>query len=79
MQVGELEICPNVEPVRWLGVFFNSKLNFRRHTEIWGAKGHKVGAHLQNLNRVTKGMLPAAAIRAVYACVILVATYRAEV
>lgn len=79
VRVEDLEILPATDPVRWLGVYLDTKLNFKHHVEVWGAKGGKVAQHLRALNRVTKGMPPAVAVKAAKACVIPVTTYGAEV
>ncbi|EKG09163.1 Reverse transcriptase [Macrophomina phaseolina MS6] len=58
IQAGGMTIHPTDKSVRWLGVYFDQKLNFRHHAEVWGAKGSKVAAHLRRLNGVVKGMPP---------------------
>lgn len=64
--------------VRWLGVYFDSKLTFRTHVETWGARAHKAAAHLRGLNRVMSGAPPQLTALAANACVLPVATYGAE-
>lgn len=64
--------------LRWLGVYFDSKLTFRQHVETWGSRAHKAAAHLRGLNRVMAGAPPRLTALAANACVMPVATYGAE-
>lgn len=74
-----IDITPRQTPMRWLGVYFDQKLDFHYHTEHWAAKGWKVAQHLRALNKVCKGLPPAAAVKAVKACVLPKVLYGAEV
>lgn len=69
---------PSETPVRWLGVYFDTKLTFRHHVETWAAKAAKVANHIRSLNKVLKGAPPAPTALAAAACVLPVALYRAE-
>ena len=77
MKLGELEIRPS-ETIRWLGVYFDRRLNFSRHMEIWGAKAYKVAAHLRSFSKVADGAKPDLVALAAKACVLPVALYGAE-
>lgn len=41
--------------LRWLGVYFDRKLKFRRHVEVRAAMAAKVANHLKGLAAVTRG------------------------
>ena len=82
----ELEITPiTTAPkagqhpaLRWLGVWFDRKLKFRRHVSERTAKARQVAQHIRNLAR-TKDGPPASSLRkAVTTCVLSSALYGAE-
>lgn len=79
VKTGDFEVSPSTDPVRWLGVYFDTKLTFRPHVETWGAKAHKIAAHLRCLNRVTQGTPPRATAKAAAACVLPTALFASEV
>ena len=55
--------------LRWLGVWFDRRLTFRRHVATRAAKAAKVAYHIRSLARTTYG-LPASSLRkATIACV----------
>ena len=73
-------ILPNAaEPaLRWLGVWFDHKLTFRRHVAIRAAKARKVAAHIRSLAKTTCGP-PALSLRkAVITCVLPRLLYGSE-
>ena len=80
----DLEIHPVQAPtdttpaLRWLGVYFDRKLTFKKHVEIRAAKARKVGLHMRGLAKTTYGP-PADALRkAVITCVLPRITYGCE-
>jgi ribonuclease HI len=82
----ELEITPittapkaGQDPaLRWLGVWFDRKLKFRRHVSERTAKARQVAQHIRNLAR-TKDGPPASSLRkAVTTCVLSSALYGTE-
>lgn len=78
VKVDDLVIHPTTGAVRWLGVFFDPRLNFRTHVENWGAKAYKAATHLRGLNRVLDGAPPRLTALAANASVLPVATYGTE-
>ena len=82
----ELEITPittapkaGQDPaLRWLGVWFDRKLKFRRHVSKRTTKARQVAQHIRNLARTTNGP-PASSLRkAVTTCVLSSALYGTE-
>jgi hypothetical protein len=82
----ELEITPitttpkaGQDPeLRWIGVWFDRKLKFRRHVSERTAKARQVAQHIRNLARTTYGP-PASSLRkAVTSCVLSLALYGTE-
>jgi ribonuclease HI len=69
----------NQQPaLRWLGMWFDRKLRFRRHVSERTAKARRVAQHIRNLAR-TKDGPPASSLRkAVVTCVLSSALYGAE-
>ena len=64
--------------LRWLGVWFDRKLRFRRHVSERIAKARQVAQHIRNLAR-TKDGPPAGSLRkAVTTCVLSSALYGTE-
>jgi ribonuclease HI len=64
--------------LRWLGVWFDRKLRFRRHVSERTAKARQVAQHIRNLAR-TKDGPPASSLRkAVTTCVLSSALYGTE-
>jgi hypothetical protein len=64
--------------LRWLGVWFNRKLRFRRHVSKRITKARQVAQHIRNLAR-TKDGPPASSLRkAVTTCVLSLALYGTE-
>lgn len=65
--------------IRWLGVFLDRQLNFKRHVAERCAAASRIAGHLRGLSGVKFGP-PADSLRkAVIACVLPAATYGAEV
>lgn len=67
------------ENVRWLGVYLDSRLNFKHHVTKWCGKAAKAAHHMRRFNSTYRGAAPDALIRAVDLCIIPVATYGSEV
>jgi hypothetical protein len=64
--------------LRWLGVWFDRRLSFKRHVSERAAKARKVTYHIRGLARTADGP-PASALRkAVITCVLLSALYGTE-
>ncbi|KFZ23235.1 hypothetical protein V502_02286, partial [Pseudogymnoascus sp. VKM F-4520 (FW-2644)] len=64
--------------LRWLGVWFDRKLTFKRHVTERAAKARSVAYHIRGLARIKDGP-PAVALRkAVLTCVIPSALYGTE-
>ena len=64
--------------LRWLGVWFDRKLNFRRHVAIRAAKAPIVATHIRSLAKITCGP-PACSLRkAVITCVLPRLLYGSE-
>ena len=68
----------NQTALRWLGVWFDRKLSFRRHVDTRIAAAQKVARHLRSLANTSHGP-PAAALRkAVTTCVLPSLLYGTE-
>ena len=64
--------------IRWLGVWFDRKLSFKRHVAERAAKARKVSSHIRSLARAVNGP-PASALRkAVITCVLPSIPYGTE-
>src|SRR5271166_6214879 len=64
--------------LRWLGVWFDRKLTFRRHVSERAVKARKVSHHIRGLARTTNGP-PASSLRkAVITCVLPSILYGTE-
>jgi hypothetical protein len=82
----ELEITPiTTAPkagqdlaLRWLGVWFDRKLKFRRHVSKRTTKARQVAQHIRNLARTTCGPLASSLRKAVTSCVLSLALYGTE-
>ncbi|PWI64413.1 hypothetical protein PCL_10481 [Purpureocillium lilacinum] len=64
--------------LRWLGIWFDSKLNFREHVSKRITQANKVVRHLRNLANTRHGPPPSALRKAVLTCVLSVLTYGSE-
>jgi hypothetical protein len=64
--------------LRWLGVWFDRRLNFRRHVVERTNKAMKVARHMRSLAAVQHGPPAAVMRKAVTACVLPSALYGAE-
>ena len=64
--------------VRWLGVWIDSQLNFKRHVQEWCGKAQRVTQFIRQINTVQRGAAPGLMIKAVQACVLSTAIYGAE-
>jgi hypothetical protein len=66
--VGNLTITPTTQTdgsqaaLRWLGVWFDRRLTFKKHVAIWTATARKIAYHLRSLGNTACGP-PAAALR----------------
>ncbi|KJZ69782.1 hypothetical protein HIM_10821 [Hirsutella minnesotensis 3608] len=66
-QHGLTPITP-ADSVRWLGMWFDSKLTFKKHVEHWAAKAKRLADFLRGLSGVQRGLQPRLARQAVTAC-----------
>ncbi len=87
LRVGRLSIHPQALPtkeqpepgMRWLGVFLDRKLKFRRHVIEKAASAAKVARHMRSLAAVQHGPPAASMRKAVITCVLPVLLYGADV
>ena len=61
--------------LRWLGVWFDRKLTFRRHVSERAAKARKVAYYIRGLARITNGPLASSLRKAVTTCVLPLILY----
>jgi ribonuclease HI/endonuclease/exonuclease/phosphatase (EEP) superfamily protein YafD len=78
VSAGTHQIQESTAPLRWLGVYFDRKLRFRKHVQILGAKALIVANALRSLGNTTRGVPPIFLQRAVTACVLKKGYYAAE-
>ena len=78
VDLGEKLTSPS-SSIRWLGVHLDSTLSFRKHVEVWCGKARNLTCLLCRINPIMRGAAPGAVVRLVEACVISVATYRADI
>lgn len=64
--------------IRWLGVFLDSKLTFKRHVRNWSSKALQAANFLRSLNKTRKGSPPDAVAQAAKAVVLSTTLFRAE-
>jgi hypothetical protein len=64
--------------LRWLGVWFDHRLTFRRHVATRTAKAAKVACHICSLARTTYGLLASSLCKVTIACVYLLLLYRTK-
>lgn len=63
--------------MRWLGVYFDTRLSFKNHAEKMASKGRKAIAGLNMLGNTVRGVDVKVIRRAVHACILLILTYAA--
>lgn len=63
--------------MRWLSVYFDSRLLFKRHVEKMASKAQKAVAGLNMLGNTVQGVETKIMWRAVHACILLIVTYAA--
>jgi ribonuclease HI len=66
------------EALRWLGIWFDRRLTFRKHVDKWITKATRITHLLRNIASTVKGPTAASMRRAVVACVVPLLTYGAE-
>jgi len=80
MEIRPIQQTENEQPaLRWLGVFFDRRLTFKRHVKIRAAKARQVARHIRSLAKTTCGPLADSLRKAVITCVIPRLLYGAEV
>jgi hypothetical protein len=77
IRVGNQSIKFNTEATRWLGVYLDSHLTFKRHREIWTAKARAAQRRVQRICG-RNGVSPGAAAKIQTACVQSIALYGVE-
>lgn len=75
---GTREVHPD-KAMRWLGMWLDKTLSFKRHIEVRAAKARTVSKHIKGLNKVHSGIPPHAARKAVATIVIPKALYGSEI
>lgn len=76
--IAKAEKPKNQAELRWLSVWFDKKLSFRRHITERAAKARKIAWHIHSLARIVHGP-PASSLRkAVITCILLVLIYGVE-
>ena len=73
-----LTIHASVQPIRWLGVWFDSKLRFTEHVKRKAAQARNVVRHLRSLANTQRGPPPRALRKTIFTCVLPILTYGAE-
>ncbi len=63
--------------MRWLGVYFDTRLSFKNHAEKMASKGRKAVAGLNMLGNTVRGVDVKVMRRAVHACILPILTYAA--
>lgn len=63
--------------MRWLGVFYDSRLSFKDHANKLASKGRQAASGLKMLVKTTRGVNAAIMRRAVHACILPILTYAA--
>ena len=69
---------PPQESVRWLGVYLDPRLSFKKHVDVMTGRALKAASFLRSLNKTRKGSPPDAVALAAKACVIPVTLYRLD-
>ena len=63
--------------LRWLGIYFDSRLSFANHAEKMATKGRVAATGLHMLTKTTRGVEAEVMRRAVHSCIIPILTYAA--
>ncbi|KAI1000702.1 hypothetical protein K3495_g7492 [Podosphaera aphanis] len=64
--------------LKWLGVFLDTKLSFKKHVQEWSAKTQRVSAHIRQLGNANRGVPTAFLRSASLAAALPVLLYGAE-
>ncbi|KAI6108236.1 hypothetical protein F5141DRAFT_983992, partial [Pisolithus sp. B1] len=67
------------ETIKWLGVWLDSKLSFRKHVQMITTKAHRIAAGIQMLANTVKGLHQSCLCLIYNACVCSVMTYASPV
>src|SRR5215208_8018491 len=67
------------EVVRWIGIWFDRKLNFNYHVNLKIASGQKAIGAICRLANTTKGLSPSAVRQLYKACVIPICDFGSEI
>lgn len=68
---------PKDASMRWLGVYYDARLSFKRHVEKMASKGRRAVAGLKMLGNTVQGVETKVIRRAVHACILPILTYAA--
>lgn len=63
--------------IRWLGVYYDARLSFKRHVEKMASKGRRAVAGLKMLGNTIQEVETKVIRRAVHACILPILTYAA--
>ena len=63
--------------MRWLGVYYDARLSFKRHVEKMASKSQRAIAGFKMLGNTIQGVETKAICRAVHACILPILTYAA--
>ena len=74
---GTKGIGPDV--VRWIGIWFDRKINFKHHVMLKAASGKRALGALKSLANTESGLTPSAVRQLYNACVVPVCDFGAEV
>jgi ribonuclease HI len=77
-QIHLLAATPRDRSIRYLGIWLDRKLGFRKHVETMAAKGRRVASGIQALSNTVRGAPVQLLRQAVQACVLTVLCYGAE-
>lgn len=77
IQIGDVTIPPN-DCTRWLGVFLDRQLKFRRHVQLAANRAKRVTDHVRRLCGVSYGIRPYLLRQAMQGCALATLFYGAE-
>lgn len=63
--------------MRWLGIYFDSRLSFKYHAKKMASKGQKAVSGLNMLGNTVQGVKPYVMRQIVHACILLILVYAA--
>lgn len=72
-------VAASTTPIRWLGVYLDSRLRFKHHVDTWAGRAMRVGAFLRALGNTKRGAPPAVLSEVIRAIVVPTAIYGSTV